>query len=115
MKPVLILILGLILVFFSCTKSGAGSGNSIDCSTVSASFSSDVQPVILSSCSYSSGCHGSGSSQGPGALLTYQQIYIYRVSIRSAVASGRMPENGSLSTAEKNKILCWIDNGTQDN
>jgi len=35
----------------------------------------------------------------------------FQVAIRSAVLSGAMPLGGSLSTAQKNTIACWIDHG----
>lgn len=86
-----------------------------DCSGVSFTFSTDVSPLISSSCAINSGCHGAGSTRGPGALITYQQIFNSRNGIKSSVASGRMPRNGSLTANEKNIIICWVDNGAQNN
>jgi hypothetical protein len=116
-KPVLIrklfLIVGILGFFYACTKDTAPTAatTSGDCSTTPKSFSIDVNPVIQASCA-SSGCHGAGSNNGPGALLSYSQIFNARSSIRSAVSSGRMPKNGSLTAAEKAKIICWIDSGS---
>jgi hypothetical protein len=31
------------------------------------------------------------------------------------VVSGTMPKSGSLSTAQKNSIICWVDAGGQNN
>ncbi len=118
MKPVLIL-LAAAASFAGCSKesttTGSTSSSSIDCTGNSASFAADVLPLFQSSCSYNSSCHGSGSSEGPGALLTYAQIYNNRNSIRSSVVSGSMPRNSSLGTAQKAVIVCWIDNGSQNN
>jgi len=87
----------------------------VDCSGTAKSFSTDVNPIIQATCTTNSGCHGSGSNNGPGELLTYSEIFSSRSSIRSAVASGSMPKTGSLTTAQKNAIICWIDNGAPNN
>ena len=84
----------------------------IDCGNAPKSFATDVMPVVLANCN---GCHGIGSSNGPGALTTYAQIFSARVSIRSAVSSGSMPRNGSLTASQKSAIICWIDNGAPNN
>jgi hypothetical protein len=106
----------LIVALFACSKSGGdASTNSIDCSGITKSFSSDANPVIQSNCATNSGCHGSGSRNGPGELLNYSQIFAARSSIRSAVVSGLMPQNGTLSTSQKQAIVCWIDSGAPNN
>lgn len=110
----------LIVVFAACSKDSSGNNNtgggSIDCSTVTnKAFAADVNPIIQSTCATNSSCHGSGSVNGPGALTSYTAIFNSRTSIRSAVSSGSMPKNSSLSTSQKNSILCWIDSGAGDN
>lgn len=112
MKKMGLLALLGISCLLSCSKNKTTAN--IDCTT-SKSFATDVLPVIQSSCSYSSSCHATGSTKGPGALVSYAQIYSVRTSIRSAVISGSMPENGSLSAAELSAIVCWIDAGASDN
>ena len=94
---------------------GGGSGGSSNCSGPAKTFAGDVNPVIQSFCATGSGCHGSGSNNGPGPLLTYLQVFNARSDIRSAVASGHMPPGGGLSETQKNSILCWIDNGAPNN
>ena len=85
-----------------------------DCSTNAATFA-DANAIIQSSCSRSSSCHGNGSQSGPGALTSYGQIFNARTSIRSAVKSGAMPRGITLSAAQKNTIICWIENGAANN
>jgi len=103
-------------ILFACSKSGSdATTNSIDCSGITKSFSTDVNPIIQSTCTTNSGCHGAGSRNGPGELLTYSQISNARSTIRSAVLSGLMPQNGSLTGAQKQSIICWIDNGAVNN
>jgi hypothetical protein len=74
-----------------------------------------VNAIIQTSCATGSGCHGSGSLNGPGPLLSYLQVFNARSAIRSAVSSGRMPPNGALSATQKNSIICWIDSGAPNN
>ena len=103
-----------IFTGISCSKDAGGS--SVDCSTVSnKAFNADVNPIIQASCAFSIGCHATGSSNGPGALTDYAQIFSARNNIRSAVSSGRMPQTGSLTSAQKNSIICWIDSGAPNN
>jgi hypothetical protein len=86
-----------------------------DCSGPAKSFSTNVLPIVQASCATNSSCHGTGSSNGPGVLTSYSEVFNARVDIRSNVASGHMPLNGSLTAAEKNAIICWIDNGAPNN
>ncbi len=109
---IVLTFLGLLIV--ACTKNAASNFIS-DCSGTPKAFATDVNPIIQATCVTNSGCHAAGSSRGPGALTTYQQIYNSRAAIRQVVASGSMPENGSLSVAQKNAIICWIDNGATNN
>ena len=113
MKKVVIIIL-LLGGVYACTKQKA-TETIVDCSGPAKSFVIDVTPIFQSSCTNGSGCHGSGSNNGPGSLLTYTQIFNDREEIRSVVASGHMPLNGSLTASQKNAILCWIDNGASNN
>src|SRR2546429_9906240 len=101
-----------ILLVIACSKTNSSS-TTTNCSGTE-SFTDDVSPIFQSSCALS-GCHASGSSNGPGVLTTCQQIYNSRRASRTAVANGPMPQSGSLSTTQKNILLCWIDNGAASN
>lgn len=98
----------LFVMMLSCVDHDLGS--TVECSGTGVTFA-EANSVIQTSCATNSGCHGSGSNNGPGELLTYSQIYSARTSIRSAVANGSMPRNSTLSSDEKNTIICWIENG----
>jgi uncharacterized membrane protein len=102
----------LFVLGFSCSEDDSFEPT---CSGVTSSFSADVKPIIDSNCATSSGCHASGSSNGPGPLTTYSQISAAKNSISSAIKSGSMPRNGTLTTNEKNLILCWIQSGAANN
>lgn len=101
----------------SCSKSSSNSTTTPttpDCSTTK-TFAGDVAPIISASCATNSGCHASGSTNGPGALTTYTQIFNARSSVRASVANGSMPQGSSLSSSQKNAILCWVDAGAPNN
>jgi hypothetical protein len=98
----------------SCKKS-ADNNSSGNCDGTAKSFVVDVTPVMQASCAFDSDCHGSGSTSGPGPLLSYPEVFSARAIIRSAIVSGEMPKDGSITTSEKNAIICWIDNGALNN
>ncbi len=121
-----ILIL-FVFIVISCSKSGTtggggnggggggGGGTTVNCSTVSnKSFAADVNPIIQSACNVVS-CHAAGSINGPGPLSNYTQVSGAKAAIRQAVSTGSMPQGGTLTTAQKNSIICWIDNGALNN
>lgn len=112
MKRIIIAATSLFLIVMACSKNAVNY--TADCSTTK-SYAADVSPIIQSYCATNSGCHATGSTHGPGALTTYAQVYSARSAIKAAVANGSMPENGSLTNAQKNAIICWIDSGAQNN
>jgi hypothetical protein len=73
-----------------------------------------VNPIIQSSCAIAT-CHDASSGNGPGALTNYTQVFNARTTIQSAVSAGTMPKTGSISTSQKNSILCWIQSGAPNN
>ncbi len=106
-----------LIVITGCSKenNGGGGGTTVNCSLVTnKAFAADVNPVIQTVCA-AAGCHANGSSNGPGALTNYAQVFSARAQIRSAVSSGLMPQGSTLSSSQKNSILCWIDSGAPNN
>lgn len=114
MKKILPISVLLAAALYSCSKSETTTPEPANCTTEK-SYATDVAPIIASSCANGSGCHGTGSSNGPGPLLTYSQVFAARNAIRSSVASGSMPKGSALTSTDKNAILCWIDNGATNN
>jgi hypothetical protein len=106
--------LALLLLVVSCSKSGSGDDPAVTCDGTPKTFVTDVNPLIQSFCNQPS-CHTNGSSNGPGPLTNYTQVFNARSAIRSAVSSGFMPRNATLSTAQKMAIICWIDSGAPNN
>ena len=122
MKKTILIVLGGLFFGSSCSKSGdggsggsGGGGGGTNCSGVATSYANNVSPIIQSSCATDATCHGAGSASGPGPLLTHTQVFNARASIKVAVANGTMPKTGTLSTAQKNTIICWIDSGAPNN
>lgn len=110
-----IVVVVVVAGFLFACKKGGDSTNTVECSGPAKSFSADIIPIIQSSCAMDADCHGSNSISGPGSLLNYQQVFNARLAIRSAVLSGEMPKDASLTTSEKNAIICWINNGAANN
>ncbi|HEX7844427.1 MAG TPA: hypothetical protein VF476_01430 [Chitinophagaceae bacterium] len=115
MKTIITVVICVFLLVVACSKSNNDAVTPpANCSTT-ITYAANVSPLIQSFCATNSGCHGSGSFNGPGELLTYQQVFSARSSIRSAVSSGRMPLNTTLSSEQKSTITCWVDNGAINN
>ena len=126
MSKILFALIIIALTLQSCSKGGSsgggsttgggggGGGTTVNCTSVPKSFTTDVNPTIQNFCNLS-GCHNSGSANGPGPLTNYTQVFNSRITIRAAISSGSMPQNATLSAAQKNSIMCWIDAGAQNN
>lgn len=89
-------------VFCSCKKDA--SDYQPDCSGPAKSYLTDVKPTVLSNCV---GCHSQYGS--------YNGVKNDAASIRSTIANGSMPKGKTMSDAEKNKVMCWIDAGAPNN
>jgi hypothetical protein len=111
--------LGLCLMVLACSKSSpapsGGGGTSSSCDGVSAKFAANVLPLIQTKCATNSSCHAAGAVNSGGVLTTHAQISSRASAIKSAVNAGTMPKSGSLSTAEKAIISCWVDAGALNN
>ncbi|MBL7695498.1 MAG: hypothetical protein JNK91_11665 [Ferruginibacter sp.] len=91
-----------------------GSVTAVDCSTVTAKFAADVQPIIAAKCA-TSGCHDNSASGGV-ILQTHSQISAKKDRVYArAVLEKTMPASGALPPAEIAKLKCWIDSGAPNN
>src|SRR6188768_1225840 len=125
MKKGILFSLAAFLIIASCSKGGSdpgggggtggGGGGSVNCTGVASAFAANVNPIIQSTCATDATCHGAGSANGPGPLQTYNQIFAARIAIKTAVGSGTMPKTGTLTTTQKNSIICWVDAGGPNN
>jgi hypothetical protein len=99
-----LLLLGMV-TFSACKKNNSSAQSTVytpNCSGTK-SFKNDVLPILNSSCN---NCH---------SYNTYQSASSDASRIRSDVANGSMPRNSTLSSSQKDAILCWIDNGMPNN
>jgi hypothetical protein len=117
MKKTLIYFTVLCAVIYSCSSNDepAAQTPAADCSTVSTSFATDVSPIISSTCATTASCHAAGSTNGPGPLTSYTQVFNNRNQIRTVVSNGTMPKDRTLSSEQKSKIVCWVENGAASN
>jgi len=110
------------LVFISCSKSspspgGGGSGTTItfSCVGISPKFAADVQPILTTVCAINSGCHAAGSTNAGGPFTTHAEVFAKRSNIRAAILAGVMPQTGTITQAQINAFICWIDSGAPNN
>ena len=68
------------------------------------SYLVDVNPLLQTYCV---GCHSQYSS--------YTKVKSDVSAIRSYIVNGSMPKGTSLTSDQKNKIVCWIDAGAPNN
>lgn len=117
MKKNILLLSCVALLLVTCKKENKTESKTaaftLDCSGATPTFAAKVNPLIASSCAIN-GCHGSSNSNGPGPLTTYTQIKAAAASIRSSVLNASMPQGATLSSAQKNTIICWIDAGAKN-
>ena len=91
-------------------------------STPVVTFNKDVAPIFFKSCA---GCHRPGEA-APMSLLSYKEARPWAKSIREKVVSREMPpwhadphagrfaNNRSLTQAEIDTVVAWVDGGTRE-
>jgi uncharacterized membrane protein len=104
MKKLMFVALAGLGILAGCSKSSSIETYTPTCDGTVKSYSANVAPILQNACS---GCHSN--------LSTYSQVFANRFNVRSAIVSGAMPRGGSLTTDQKNAIVCWIDNGAANN
>lgn len=125
-KVITVCLIGFITTasFLGCSKSGdtttpgsgGGSGTrTFSCAGITPKFSTDVQPILTSVCSANSSCHATGSSNSGGPFTSYAEVNAKKSNIRAAILAGTMPQTGSISQAQVNAFICWIDSGAPNN
>ena len=116
-----IVMVVFICLFTACSKSstdaapGPGGGITFSCSGITPKFTTDIQPILNTICSVNSNCHNGGSINSGGPLTTYAEVNAKRATIRSQVLSGSMPQSSTITQAQINAFICWIDSGAPNN
>ena len=117
------LIIICIAIFTSCSKSstaagggtGTGGGITFSCTGITPKFSADVQPILTTVCSINSNCHAGGSINSGGPLTTFAEVNVKKSNIRAQILAGTMPQSGTITQAQINAFICWIDSGAPNN
>ncbi len=90
--------------------------------TPAPTFHKDVEPILQKRCQM---CHRAGEA-APMALMTYEQARPWAKAIRTSVITGKMPpwtadphygkftNDLSLSPAEKQTLVAWVDGGAPE-
>lgn len=108
----IIVIVCIYAAMYGCTKSG---GASDPCAGLSTSFAANVQPIINANCAINSSCHAAGSTNSGGPLTDHAKVSAHSSQIKFQIEAGLMPKTGSITTAQKNTIICWISSGSPNN
>ena len=96
------------LLMNACRKESTDN----NCTT---SFSATVSVTIQTNCAFSSGCHGSGSTNTGGPFTSYSLIFSKKDQIKAQVEAGIMPQGGTLPAADKTALISWINCGAPNN
>lgn len=117
------LIITCIAAFTACSKSSTtangggtgGGGITFSCNNISPKFAADVQPILNTVCSINSTCHAGGSVNSGGPLTTFAEVSAKKSNIRAQILAGVMPQSGTITQAQINAFICWIDAGAANN
>jgi uncharacterized membrane protein len=87
----------------------------VDCSTVDSKFSTAINPLMQSKCSYS-GCHDAGTAAAGVVLENHTQVAASAGRINQrCIIEKTMPPGTPLSSNEIFALQCWINAGTPNN
>lgn len=90
-------------------------------SALMVSFTSQINPIIQSNCAIvgDGGCHngGNGPSLDWRVFDNFQShaLHVKDRITRPANAAGHMPKIGAITDDQIRLIVCWVEQGAQDN
>jgi hypothetical protein len=116
MKTIQILsILSLFVGGLATISTSCKEEEELECeSTTTISFSADVEPIFTASCN-TSGCHRDGFSAGDFTDFDEIKGKVSGGTLKSRLVDRSMPSNKTLSDSDLQKLLCWIDQGAENN
>lgn len=121
-RPSGFVVMCMIALLSSCADHSLPPVSEYGCTTFKeVSFDVDVQPVIDAKCAIvgDGGCHNGGN--GPSLdwrVFDNFQAHANDVKdriTRPAGTSGHMPKVGSLTDDQIKLLVCWVEQGAQDN
>lgn len=106
----LIVLSGIVTLVFSCNKTEPFVPV---CDGSSPTYDADVASIIQQNCIQ---CHGSGSSNGDFSTYVGLSTVTSNGKFENEVLTNQtMPQSGSLTEAQLNKLKCWVENGFPEN
>lgn len=118
----LLALIGIVFIIQSCVDHTLPEADEFSCSSLDeVSFDADVQPVIDTKCAIvgDGGCHNGGN--GPSLdWRVFENFRDHATAVkdritRPAGTSGHMPKVGSLTDDQIRTLVCWVEQGAQDN
>lgn len=109
-KMGLIVFVALGIAIVSCKKKNNFTPT---CDGSAPTYNSYVSGIISSKCL---SCHGAGSSDGD--YSTYAKLSTITTNGKfeeEVLTKQSMPQSGSISEADLNKLKCWVENGFPEN
>ncbi|MEP6734838.1 MAG: hypothetical protein ABJA70_04925 [Chryseolinea sp.] len=112
----------LLLIVISCVNDTLPAADEYSCSSNDeVSFANDINPIINTKCAIEGdgGCHNGGN--GPTLdWRVFNNFQGHASSVkdritRPATASGHMPKIGSLTDDQIRLLICWVNQGAQNN
>jgi hypothetical protein len=91
----------------------------IDClSDTEISYVEDVDPIVMQNCAIS-GCHN-GDNGADKDWTNFENFQSHSAEVRRRITlpadhPDHMPLSGSLTAVEIQTIICWVDQGAQNN
>ena len=113
-------LLGIVFLIDSCEYNNEDElypekGSSTNCDTISITYASGIETIILDNCALS-GCHDGNS--GLATINDYSSVksYVDNGLLEQRVLDQKdMPPTGPLSTCNQQKIRSWLMDGAPQN
>lgn len=116
MKKTVFAFLLIIFIFSFLENCKKDDLKNLDCSTVAATYSASIKPIIESKCATASACHGVRSSRGDYTTYIDLKTAANNGSLENKTLTDKtMPPSGALSLDERKKIKCWLNSGSPNN
>jgi hypothetical protein len=119
---ILLVIISITVLNQSCVEHTLPAPDQFSCASFEqVSFEADIMPIIDAKCAIvgDGGCHNGGN--GPSRdWRQFSNVQANATSIKDRVTrppgtNGHMPAIGSLTDEHLRLLVCWVEQGAQDN